>query len=178
MGDGKFLLQMVIMGRTFKVSLHSWQRGPSSLTLWKLPLYCLYPFFKFCLPPPPTSLPPPTCTPTTLSIVMFLSLNVRSRHIWCAILLNDKMDLQMLSFGTLVPERSWCVFYVIRCHVYRGLTHNVVFYWYSDMTSHTQTYKQTQGTDTVDWHTHINIYLHHLLCSCSSYLCYIKWLNE
>ena len=42
---------------------------------------------------------------------------------------------------------------------------------------HTHKYTQhTQGPE--DWHTHINIYLHHLLCAYSSYLYDIKWLNE
>ena len=44
-------------------------------------------------------------------------------------------------------------------------------------TSHTQTHtRHTQGP--VDWHTHINTYLHHLLCAYSSYLYYTEWLNK
>ena len=39
--------------------------------------------------------------------------------------------------------------------------------------SKTHTYKHTEGP--IDWHTHINIYLHHLLCTNSSYLYYIEW---
>ena len=41
----------------------------------------------------------------------------------------------MLSLGTLVPERPCYVFYATRHQVYWGLTHNVVFRWYSDLTS-------------------------------------------
>ena len=91
--------------------------------------------------------------PTVLSIVLFLWLNGWSRHIWCAILLNDNMDLHMSNLGTLVPEGPWCVL----C----SKSHNVVFYWYSDLVSHTQTHKHTQHTQgPVDWQTLINIYLH------------------
>ena len=78
----------------------------------------------------------------------------------------------MLSLGTIVPEGSWCVFYA------RGLTHNVIFYWYSDLISHTQTHTHTQCTQgPVVWHTHINIYLHYL-CAHSSLLYYIYWLSK
>ena len=46
--------------------------------------------------------------------------------------------------------------------------------WY-----HIHKHPNTQHTQgPVDWHTHINIYLHHLLCAHSSYLYYSKWLNE
>ena len=56
------------------------------------------------------------------------------------------------------------------------ITH-VVFYWYSDFISHTHIKTQhTQGP--VDWHTCMIIYLHNLLGAYSSYLYYIKWLNE
>ena len=34
----------------------------------------------------------------------------------------------------------------------------------------------TQGP--LDWHTHQNVYLYHLLCAQMSYLYYIKWLNK
>ena len=42
----------------------------------------------------------------------------------------------------------------------------------------TQTHKQTQHTrESVHWHTHINIYLHHLLCAHGSCLFYIDIKN-
>ena len=126
------------------------------------PPYIAYPppfFFKFC---PPLS--PPTPTPTVFSAVLFLWLNRWSYHVWCAILLNN-MDLHMLSLGTLVPEGPWCVFNATRHHIYGGLAHNVVFYWYSDFVIIIQ---HTQGP--VHWHTHINIYLLHLLCAHGSYI--------
>ena len=34
---------------------------------------------------------------------------------WYAILLNDNMDIQQPSLGTLVTEGPWCMFYVTRC---------------------------------------------------------------
>ena len=107
-----------------------------------------------------------------------LWLNAWSRHIWCAILLNNNMDLHMSSLGTLVPEGSWFAFYEKRIQVYWGLTHNVVFYWYSDLISQTQPHKHSQHTQgPADWHTHIiNVYT--TCCVHSSYLYYIKWLNE
>ena len=102
------------------------------------PLSCLTPspFFKnfvhHPLAPLPHFLSPPTLTPTVLSVVLFLWLNGCSHHIWCVILLNDNMDLHMPSLGTLVPEGTWCLFYATRRQVYWGLSHNFVFYWYSD----------------------------------------------
>ena len=77
------------------------------------------------------------------------------------------MDLHMSSLGTLVTEGPWCVFHATRCQVYWVLTHNVAFYWYSDLLPHTQTYKHTHTHHTqgpVDWHTHINKYLQYILC--------------
>ena len=69
-----------------------------------------------------------------------------SRHIWCAILLNYKMDLlHMPSLGILVPERPWQVFYATRCQVYRGQTHNFAFCWYSGLISHTHRHSTFKG---------------------------------
>ena len=115
-------------------------------------------------------------------------------HIWCAILL-DIIDLHMLSLGALNPEGPWCVFFATK-HVYLGLTHNVVFCWYSNLISHSQrdstnkrtyTHKETQHKQTQIYtqrdiehsgslHTNITIYLHHLLRAHSSYLNCIEWI--
>ena len=109
----------------------------------------------------PTFPSPPTSNPTVLSVVLFLWLNRWSCHIWCAILLNDNMGLHMSSLGTLAPEGPWCVFYATRHQVYWGLTHNVIFYRYSDLIS--QTHKRTHHTQAlVEWHTHINAYFGYL----------------
>ena len=135
-------------------------------------LYCLpLPLFQILSTPPPL----PTPIPTALSVVLFLWLNWWSHYIWCAILLNDIMDLHMLRLDTLVPERPCCVFHATRHHVYWGLIHNLVFCWYFDLISHTQTHTYTYTKtrhilEPVDWHTHTNAYLHHLLCTWRSYL--------
>ena len=81
----------------------------------------------------------------------------------------------MSSLGTLVSKEPWCVFYATRHQVYWGLTHYVVFCWYSDLISHIRkhTQRHTAHSGPVDLNTHINIYLHHLLYAHSSCLCYI-----
>ena len=149
---------------------YSWQRGPNLPYLWKFRLYCLSPLIASN----PPLLSPSTSTPATLSVVLFFWLNGWSRHIWCSILLNDVMDLHMSSLSILVPEGHWCMFYATRRQVYWGLTHNVVFagtlIWYH---THTNT-QHTQGP--LDWDTHINIHLHHLLRSYGSYLYYNEWI--
>ena len=88
-------------------------------------------------------------------------------HVSSAILLNDKMDLHVMyymmiytyhglyimwSLGNLVPEWPWCVFYATRCQVYWGLTHNLVFYWYSDLILHK--HKHTNTHTYTHTHTH------------------------
>ena len=103
----------------------------------------------------PSSLLLPTPTPTALSVILLIWLNGWSHHIWCAILLNDIMDLHMSSHGNLVPERPKCVFYALRHRVYWGLTHNMVL-WFDIMRTNTYTHThkdtlQTQGP--VDWYT-------------------------
>ena len=91
--------------------------------------------------------------------VLFHWLNGWSRHIWYAILLNDNMDLQISSLGTLVPKGPWCVFYATRRQVYWGLTHmfftGTLIWYYTHThthTTHTHTHTHTQHTHT---HTHI-----------------------
>ena len=89
---------------------------------------------------------------------------------------NVIMDLHMFSLGTLVPEGPWCVFLAKRHQVYWGLTHIVVFCWHSDLISHTKTHTTHSGASRLT-HTHIKMYLHHLLCAHSSYLLYYtKWI--
>ena len=142
----------------------------------KTPLYFLpSPFFNLFFRP---SLLPPICLHPNWSICCLASLaeSVIAPHL-CAILLDDIMDVHMSSLRTLMH------FYATSGEVYWGLTHDVVFCLYSDLISHTHTHiythKDTQHTQgPVDWHTHINIYLHQLLCAHSSYLYYIEWRNH
>ena len=81
-------------------------RGVLTLTFYEdphsPPLYCLPTFFKFSPILSPPSLPPPSPTPTAHSVVLFLWQNEWSSHIWCAILLNDIMDVHMSSLRTLM----------------------------------------------------------------------------
>ena len=122
---------------TFCKISHSCQRGPNPPILRRPLLYCLPPFFPILSNPnPPFTLPvystpiPPPPAPNALSIFLFLWLNGWSHHIWCAILLNDIMDLHISSLSTFVPEGPWCVFYATR-------------HQFSDLISHTQTHKHT-----------------------------------
>ena len=149
---------------------NKWQRGTN-----EDPLCCLPALFQILPTPSPSFQSPPATTPTVLSIFLFLLLNGLSYHIRCGILLNYIMDLHMSSLGILVPEGPWCVFSATRCQLYWGLTH-VVFYCCSDFVIADRNTQHTQGE--VDWHTHINMYLHNLLCAHSSYLYYIKWLKN
>ena len=129
-------------------------RGVITSYFMKTPLYCLTntPFSNCSHPPSQhtrTSLSSQTSTPAVLSVVLFLWLNGWSHYIWCAILLNDDMDLHMWSLlGNLVPEGTWCVSYATRCKVDSGLTNNVVFYWYSRFDI-TQTHKLTSIHSTI-----------------------------
>ena len=120
---------------------------------------------------PPFLLSP---TPSPLFFLLFCFFGWISDYTTFVVLFY-LMDLRVSSLGTLVPEGSWFVFYATRFQVYWGLTHNVDFYWYSDLIWQTHKHRQhTRGQG--DWNTHINIYLHHLLRAQSSYLYYIKWL--
>ena len=79
------------------------------------------------------------------------------------------MDLHMSSLATLVPEgqKDLELFYATRYQVYWGLTYVDFCQYCTDLISHT--HKDTQHTQwPVDWHTHINIYLHHHLSAYSS----------
>ena len=124
---------------TYKKIMHlisSWQRGPYPLfheETSNTPYFSFSIFFQS----PRLSMSPPTPNPNVLSVSLFLWLNGWSHHIWCAILLNDIMDLLMSRYGTLVQEGPWCVFYVTRCQVNWGLTH--VAFW------HTKTHSTLRG---------------------------------
>ena len=101
--------------------------------------------------------PPPEMA---IAIVLFLWLNGWSRHIWCAILLNG---IWIYTCRALIPsyqkDLDVC-FFATRRKVYWGLTHNLFFCWYSALISHRhRNTKHSEGW--VDWHTHINTYLHH-----------------
>ena len=119
-------------------------------TLLLTPL--IYEDHPILLPPPSlTCLSPPTphsncsfCCPISLTKWVHSTFNVHFylRIIW------------IYTCRALVPERPWYVFYAKRPQVYWGLTHNVVFYWYSDLISH------TQNTQTYTAHSGANRLTH------------------
>ena len=133
------------------------------------------PFFQILSNPPPSPLPP--TTPTALTVESFLWLNGWLCHIWCAILLNDILDLQVLSVGNLVLEGPWHMFYGRRHQVYRDLTHNAILCWYSDLISHTQTHTQRHTVHSgASRLTHPYIFTPHVMCS--QQLSLLHWINS
>ena len=73
---------------------------------------------------------------------------------------------------------SWSMLYATRHQVYWGLTCGfLLVLWFNITDTQTHTYTKTHSTlGPAYWHTHINIYLHQLLCAHSSYL--VITLNE
>ena len=106
------------------------------------PVLFISPFSNFVQPPSP--LPCHLQPPAPL---LFLRLNWWLRHIWCAVLLNDIMDLHMSSLGTLVPEGPCCVFYATRYQVYWNLI-PCVFFASTLICYHTQTHKDISHSGT------------------------------
>ena len=150
MGDGKFLKSLYIV-------------SPKPLILWKPLIYCLA--LPFSNPPHP-HFPVNSNLHSHCSFCCHVSLaEWWSYHIWSAFLLTDNMDLYISSFGTLLPEGPWCVFYATRRQVYWGLTSVLILVLWFDIT-HTLKHTNTQGP--VALHIHISIYLHHLLCAHNS----------
>ena len=99
-------------------------RGFLTPLFYKDPLYCLpHLFSKYCQLPDPLKLQ----YLLALFATFFLWLNGWLRHIWCVILLNDNMNLLMLSLDTLVPQEPCGVFYPTWYLFYLGLTHDLVF---------------------------------------------------
>ena len=145
-GDGKFFLEM---GGCQEWGGEGWFDNGGTLyivsrrlppILWRLPP--LLPT-NFVQPHTPTYLLPPTRLHTVLSVALFLWLNGWSRHIWCAILLNDNMDLlQMSNLGTL-NQKDLDV-----CLMQQGLKfpevwHIMVFFTCSLIWYHARTYTHT-----------------------------------
>ena len=124
---------------TFKVLLHSWQKGANPLILWRLP-YIAYPLpafsnFVHSSPPLPCHLQPQP--PLFFLLSCFFG--------W----MGDQATFDVPWIYTceaLVPwhQKDLDVFYAKRCQVYWGLTRNVVFCWYYDTMSHT--HKHTAHT--------------------------------
>ena len=156
-------------------SSHSWERGPNPIfyvtrTLPILPTPSP-PFLQILfnsLPPPPPrfavllklSLPlllsPQPPTPLLFLLSCFFG--------WMgdqSVLLNDIADLLMSSLRydlrCVLCNKVSSLLRSDTCGIFAG-----TLIWHHTNTQHTQR--------PVDWHTHINIYLHQLLCAQSSYL--------
>ena len=141
----------------------------------KTPLYCLLPFFKFCPTPQPLPCRFQSPTLTAFSVVLILLLNGGPRYIWCAILLNDIKDLHIEPRYLSTRRTLMCVLLnkassLLRSDTWCGF---LLVLWF-DITHRHKDTQHTQGP--VDWHTHTNIYLHHLLCAHSSHLYCVEWI--
>ena len=123
-----------------------------------MPLYCLSlspPFFKCC---PPFDLLSTRMTFLSSNLhfhALFFLLScfiswaewVITPLLMCYFMIIPIYICQALVLSTWRTLMGpWCVFYATRHQVYWGLTHNVVFYWYSDLISHT--------------HKHANLYIY------------------
>ena len=134
----------------FKVSLHSWQRGTPFFM--KIP-YITYPLFQILStplnhPPPPLHCPVtsnPYC-PLLFAFSCFFDWMDDHTTFDAQFYVMIIMDLHMLSLATLIPEEPWCVFCAARRQVYWGLTHNVVFYRYYYLISHTNKHANIHST--------------------------------
>ena len=84
------------------------------------------------------------------------------------------MDLNMLSLGTSVPERTWCVFYALRHQVYWSMTHAFLPVLWFDIiltkrhTTHSGTTGMTQPNK--------NIFTRSVMCS--QQLTLLHWMNN
>ena len=137
------------------------------------------PFLKFCPTPPPsfpvTSNPHP---PLLSSDVLFPWLSEWSRHTWCAILLNDIMDLNMSSFERRILISVLCnkAPSLLRSHTWYGF---LLVLWFDIL--HKNLHKHSDYTQgPVDWHTHTSTYLHRLSRAHNSSLLHwiIHWYQK
>ena len=134
-------------------------------------LYCLLILFQILSNPPSPILscrlqPPP---PTTHPVVLFLWVNGWSRHIWFYLMISWMCTCQALG--------PWCVSYATRRQIYWSLTHDVVFYWYSDLMSHTKTHiKKHTAHSGASRLTRPYIFTPTLMCS--QQLALLHWMNN
>ena len=145
---------------------HNWQRVPATL-------YIAYPtFLKFSLTPLSCRFQP------SRSLVFLIScfsgwLNGWLCHIWCVILLND-IDLDLPIWGTSVPKRPVYVLSATWLLFHSGLTHNLIFCWYSYLISirhmPTKTHSETNSLTQPYKHTSTP------LAKCSQQLSLLHWI--
>ena len=129
--------------------MHSWQKDPNPLIYKDPPILPTSPPKKnifFSMFVHPTIL----LTPVGVGDHCY-SCCLASLAEWVIVpyLLTDIMDLHLLSLNSSVTKGPWHVIYATRHQVYWGLTHNVVFCWYSALISHTQKHIHTKGHNTL-----------------------------
>ena len=115
---------------------------------WRPP-YIAYPqFLKFCPMPSPFPVASNPQPPLFIPLSFFFG--------WMDIC--DTFDVLfylMISWmDTCWALGPWCMFYATRCHVFWGLTYDVVFCWHSDLLSHTNTHTQKHNTSGARRLTH------------------------
>ena len=133
----------------------SWQKGAKPPISWRPPSPTLpiHLFQVLSNTPPHHSTPP---THTVLSAVLFLWLNGWFRHIWCAIYL---MILWIYTTFTFMQQG------IKFTEVWQ--THNLVFYWYSDLISHTTNTHSTFWSQDTSIRTYIYTTCHVLTAATS-----------
>ena len=120
----------------------------------KTPLCCLPPLFTTHKDiPADTPIPPP------LFVALFLWLNGWSRHIWCFILLNEIMDVHMLSLGILAPQRPCSVLYATRFQI-TTVKHMTCFFASTLIWYHTHTHTHTHARTHAHARTHTHARTH------------------
>ena len=133
---------------------HSWQRGP--------------PFYE---DPPLLTTPLPPTPPLLILLSCFFG--------W----MGDHATFDVLLFLMISwmykcwASGPWCMFYAKRCQVYWGLKYDVVFCWYSDLISHTQTHTHTSHLGA-SRPTHPCKYIFSPTVMCSQQLCLLHWMNN
>ena len=145
---------------------HNWQRVTTTL-------YIAYPtFLKFFLTPLSCRFQP---SRSLVFLIYCFSdwLNGWLCHIWCVILLND-IDLDLSISVTSVPKRPLYVLSATWLLFHSGLTHNLIFCWYSYLISirhmPTKTHSGTNSLTQPYKHTSTP------LAKCSQQLSVLHWI--
>ena len=115
---------------------HSWQKDSNPPISWRPFLNCLAPFFfKFCPPPPypVVSNPHPLCCSCCL---VSLAEWVIVPHLMCHFTL-WYYGFTHFKPWYLITRTLMCVYFMQQDVRFIEVWHNVVFCWYSDLTSHT-----------------------------------------
>ena len=147
--------------RFFKESLYIVDRRVQTSLFYEDQPYIAYSFSNFVHPPPTTSLSPQLLPPLFFMLSCFFG-RVGDHATF------DVLFYLMTHFKSwyLSVRRPWYAFYARRHQVYWGLTHDVGFYWYSDLMS--PTHKHTAlsvASRLILMHPHNYIFAPFVLCS-------------